>query len=348
MSYVWDPIIEIQFKHTGAQSSGAEWVSSVYELPPGEVIEVFRMEIIPPVDTTTGTIKKLKYVTLMIDGKEYPTIRANSVMLPAESPNNAGVAVNFGTPYLWRPITGRIPAPIEGICPKAKAGQTLGVKVVAEDALTDTDVYTIILKCARVRGEGKLVEAVGPVIVPGFSLDTDTYAKSAIPIRIDTWDELPGGLAQSKPQVFPLVTYARNKVATTPNIWYDFDYKTGKVDSDWMNLSWNLVNKEEAYIINAIGVIPNANSKSLRLYIDGRITNPEFTTRPLPEKNIFYPAMFYDVNVNNALKRAGPVFLPKPFMFHGVKGGVQIVDNGTAIPANGVEVHVYGIKFVLR
>jgi len=40
--------------------------------------------------------------------------------------------------------------------------------------------------------------------------------------------------------------------------------------------------------------------------------------------------------------------LIKPFLFHGVKGGIQILDNGTPIPADGVELHVYGVKFVLK
>jgi hypothetical protein len=42
------------------------------------------------------------------------------------------------------------------------------------------------------------------------------------------------------------------------------------------------------------------------------------------------------------------VFLKKPFLFHGVKGGIQVVDNGTAIPANGIEVMVWGTKFILK
>jgi len=48
------------------------------------------------------------------------------------------------------------------------------------------------------------------------------------------------------------------------------------------------------------------------------------------------------------MKKAGPVKLLKPFLFHGVKGGIQIIDNGTSIPANGVEVMVWGTKFVLK
>jgi hypothetical protein len=115
-----------------------------------------------------------------------------------------------------------------------------------------------------------------------------------------------------------------------------------------MTLSWNLVNKEVAYLVSALGVIPHANSKALRLFVEGRVTNPEYPIRPLPEKLFFYPPMFYNTTVNANLKRAGARRLLKPFLFHGIKGGIQIVDNGTSIPADGIEVLVYGVKFILK
>ena len=333
------------FKHTGAQAAGEEWISPAYELPPDEVLEVFRIELIPPVDATTKTVKKLRYVTLMVEGNEYESLRINSVMAPAEHPLNVSRALDLGIPYLHRPITGRTPSVLEGICPKVARGQRLAVKTVADEDIAED--YTIVLKAARVRGAEKLVEVVGtPVVSESFSLDRDVYYKS-VPVRLDTWDELPGGLRQGKPQVFPWVTYARNRQATTPNTWYEFDYDA-YAQYPWMELTWNLVNKEAAYLVTHLGVIPHANSRAIRLFIEGRVTNPEFTTRPLPERNFFPPAMLYDLSVYETLKRAGPTPLAKPVLFHGVKGAVQVIDNGTSIPANGIEVHVYGIKFVLR
>jgi len=342
---VWDPVFEISFKHTGSQAAGEEWVSDAYTLPPDEVLEIYRLELIPPVDTSTGRIRRLRYVTIMVDGKEYDTLRINSVMAPADHPNNPSVAVDFGVPYLWRPITGVLPSAVDGVCPKVARGQRLQVKVVADEAISED--YQIILKTARVRGASKLIEVVGASVVDAsFSLDADYFPKS-VPVSLERWNELPGGLAQSKPMIMPWFTYARNAVATTVNQWYDFEYPS-KATWDWMNLSWNLVNKDSAYLVKALGVIPHDNSKALRLYIEGRITNPEFITRPLPERNYFPPALFYDTNTNVAVKKLGPKFLHKPFLFHGVKGGIQIIDNGTSIPAGGVEVHVYGVKFILR
>jgi len=343
---VYDPVIEIVFKHTGTQAKDAVWISpNAYELAPDEVLEIFSLEVIPPVEEGTGRIKRLKYVTLRIEGHDYPNMYINSVMMPAEHPNYICKAIPLGIPYLHRPLTGIIPTAIEGTCPKVARGQTLTVKTVADEDISED--YAIVLKAARVKGAGKLIEVVGtPVVDATFYLDGEMYSKS-VPVSLETFDQLPGGMKQSIPQIFPWFTYVRNKNATTANKWYDFVYPDSAAE-DFMTLSWNLVYKEVAYLVTHIGVIPHANSKAARFYIEGRITNPEFTTRPLPERNFFLPAAFYDTNVNTQLKVAGPHKLIKPFLFHGVKGGIQILDNGTPIPANGVEMHVYGVKFVLK
>jgi hypothetical protein len=58
--------------------------------------------------------------------------------------------------------------------------------------------------------------------------------------------------------------------------------------------------------------------------------------------------MYYSTDSTAAMKKAGPVKLLKPFLFHGVKGGIQIIDNGTSIPKDGVEIMVWGTKFILK
>jgi hypothetical protein len=346
MSSVWDPEVILRFDNTsGSQAAGAEWVSQAYSASPDEVWEIYRIEVLPPIDTTNNVIKKLRYITLLINGKEYETIRINSVMMPREDPTSGSVAIDLGVPYLHRPITGRIPGPFEGACPKVARGQTIAVKTIAEEEISQT--YSIQLRAARVKGQDKLVEVVGtPVIDASFTLNNDFYPKAPVQVALDTFDELPGGLNQAKPQIFPWITYARNNQPTTPNQYYDFSYPN-YVAYQSQNLSWNLVNKDEAYLVNALGVIPNANSKSLRLYIEGRVTQEEFPTLA-NDFNYFPPALTYSTTANAAIKRGGPRFLKKAFLFHGVKGGIQALDNGTSIPANGVEIHVYGNKFVLK
>ena len=348
---VFDPHLILRFKYDhsseGDQSADEVWNSDVYELEPHEVLEIYKMEIIPPVKSTTGVIEKLKYVTLVIGGKEYETIHVNSLMLPADHPTNPAVAIPFGTPYLHRPLTGVLPDPVSGKCPKVRRGEKIRIRTVAGETI-DTD-YEIILYAARVKNEDKLREVIGTSAIPvAVTLNGETYSKPDVPIRLDTFDELPGGLRQEKPQIFPWLTWATNKAATTANQWYSFE-PDQYVEEDWMDLSWNLVNKDEAYLVEYLAVIPHSNSKSARFYIEGRVTNPEYPTRPLPEYNYFPPPLYLDTSVNQSLKRtAVPRKIVPPILYHGVKGGIQVKDNGTSIPANGVIVEVWGTKFVLK
>jgi len=342
---VWDPKVEFKIDGPSSLAAGATWLSGVfYETAPDEVLEIYKIELIPPTDTTTKTIQKIKYLTLMIGDKEYETIKINSVMTVPEIPTypEPMVDITLGKPLLWKPITGETPAPYEATCPKVGPGESLQVKVVAEDAITQS--FSIILKAARVKRAEKLLEILGGAYDASLYLDTDIYPKT-VRVSLETFDELPGGLKQSKPQILPWIVYTRNSAATTPNQYYDFDYPN-KAAETWMDLSWNLIEKDEAYLVNAIGVLPHANSKYLRLYIDGRTTNPDFYITT--SYNEFPPALTYSTDSNAALKYTGPKPLAKPVLFHGVKGGIQILDNGTSIPANGVEIHIYGAKFILK
>jgi hypothetical protein len=345
---VWDPEIELTFTFKGPVKAGAELISSAYELPPREVIEVYRMEVIPPVDAETGKIKRIRYVTVRASGKEFDSIRINSVMAPAELHQNLAVALNLGVPLLHAPITGRIPSAVENTTLKFKPGDSIDVKVVPDEDLKDTDTITVRLRAARVRDESVLRSVAGiSTFSKTITLDADTYSAPPIPISLDAFDELPGGQRQSKPVIMPWIVWATNKVGTTPNMPYEFVYDR-TADYDWMTLAWNLVNKDVAYLVYAVAVWPHANSKSIIFDVVGRETTLEYPTRPLPEINWAMPPMYYDINVNKDLRRAGPRILAKPFLFHGVKGGIKILDNGTSIPARGVEVAVWGVKFELR
>jgi hypothetical protein len=239
-----------------------------------------------------------------------------------------------------------MPSPAEATCIKAKEGDLVQFRVTALEDISED--YTVIMKFARVRSDSKLREVVGAgAISTAFALDGDFYTRGAVPVSISNWDALPGGVKQGKPSIMPWITYAKNAQATTANRYYEFSYPT-YVTYEWQQLQWNLVNKTNAFLVKKLAVDPDSNSYKTRLYIEGRVTNPEFLTRPLPEENYFVPPQFADTSVNGNLKWAGPRELIKPFLFHGVKGGIQHVDNGTSISANGVMIEVWGTKFSLR
>ena len=343
---VFDPVVEFRADFSSLSlSAGEEATKDVYELSPKEVLEIFRIEIVPPTDTSTNTVKKLREVGLLVNGEKYPYIHANSVMLPPDHPNYVSKAVDLGIPLLHSRITGYRPSVLETTTVKLKEGDTLGVYVVADEAITQD--FEIVLTGARVKGEDVLVREAGSSFDFSFSLDEDFYSKGSIPIAPDNFNELPGGFGQSKPSVYPWITYAKNKQATTVNTWYDFDYPN-YVDREWQDLAFNLVNKNKAYIVRYLGVLPDANSSKTRIYVEGRETNPEFETKELPDDNFFPPALTYDTTVNDAVKKLGPTKLVPERLIHGVKASIQHLDSGTSISAGGVEVHVYGAICLLR
>lgn len=420
---VFDPVIELKATFSETLAAGQETTKAVYECSPGEVLEVYKMMIEPPLNATRDVVLKLRDVGLMINGERYPYIHANSIMLPKEEPELGYKCVNLGIPLLHSRLSGYTPSPLECTTVKLKEGDKLQVYAVADEAMTNVS-FTVTLIAARARGADVLTKEAGSVYDPSFTLDTDVYSKAPVAISPSTFNELPGGVAQSKPAIYPWITYARNSVNTTPNVWYDFDYP-GFVSREWQDLSFNLVDKSRAYLVRYLSVLPASNSYRTRIYIEGRETNPEYDTTPV--ENFFLPARTYSnrpvaagsvntisiaaggnslvpagawyvlcgtnsrIQVYNGttwvdltaaagksflisdgintrifnsgasaevqtliavehydIKNAGPRELFPPRLLHGVKGGIQHLDNGTMISANGVEIHVYGAIFVLR
>jgi len=345
---IYNPHEVIEVSFAGPASSGQELTQQVLELGPEEAIEIYRIEVIPAVDSSTKLYKKIKYVTILVGGNEYSSIRINSVMSPTEDPTLPPVKVNLGTPILHTPFIGRLPTAFEATCPKASHGDKVFVKLVPEDALASGDTVKIRLHYARVRGNSMLQKVVGTTAYTApFILQSDTFTKTA-PVTVEGFTQLPGGLMQTPPIVMPWITYARNNKATTPNTWFDFTYPD-TVLYDFMQLSFNLVDKRTAYIVSKVGVIPNdANVKSLRFYIEGRPDLPEYPIRQ--DYNFFQPALIYDTTKIGSLKWLGPVdlsarnIMPAPgFLMYKGKYGIQVKDNGTSVAVNGVEIHVYGV-----
>jgi hypothetical protein len=342
---VWDPKVTAKVTATYSSesplSNGTQFSAPIYTVGSDEVIEIYRIEYSPPISDTTLQKTLLE---IAINDRVIDSIKIASNMMPIKS-INAGLAVDLGKPLLHAPISG-VPLPIENTTIKAKVDDVIKVIVTALEDVTAP--FKIYIKFARVIGKSKLTSVVPIAAMPKrVELLGDVYDGRAVPISVETWNELPGGNAQEKPQIFPFITWSTNKNATTPNKEYSFSYPDN-VDNQWQALFWKLSEKREAYIFNYLGVHPHANQIATRFFVDTRFTNPWFDTLPQPDYNEFIPASFFDNSVNTDAKRLGPTAIVPPFLFHGVTGGIQILDNGTAIPAYGVQVDAYGVKIVLK
>lgn len=343
LTEVWDPEV-FAYESVPSLNANQTWLSSGYRVPPGEVVEVYSVEVIPPVDTTTNTVKRA-LIEVLVNSEPVDGLKLSTLMAPYRQPQLPSAALWLGKPLLHRPLTGALPAPHEATAVKAKEGDLVQLRVTALETLPG---FTVVWRMARCRGQSKLREVVGVDYYPvAFTLDGDTYTKPPVPVTVSEWDALPGGRRQAKPAIFAWRTFATNSKATTPNTWYSFEYPYG-VASDWMNLSWNLVGKDKAYYLTHAGVQTHSNAKAIRFYVEGRPTNPEWPIRPLPEPNEFLPALFVDNSLNEQLRWSGPGKLPAPWLAHGVNAAIQVIDNGTPIPAGGIEIEVYGTLFVLK
>ena len=87
---------------------------------------------------------------------------------------------------------------------------------------------------------------------PLQSLHTVDYP--VIDVTEDTWAQLPGGLDQKVPKINPLLRYAYNLLATTPNTPYQFRYETGAVVDRDENLYFPYDVEDRYLIVKGIGV----------------------------------------------------------------------------------------------
>lgn len=360
---VYDPFVKWKATRSraalGDQAVGTDWEPTPLTIESDEAIEIYALEIVPPVDVAAGKIQALK-ASITVDGRPIETVNIHGLMAPAYHHTTISKAVNFGTPLLWRPILKFDPTlpNVQALlaCPKIREGRKVSVRVKALETVTAD--YAVILKYARVRTDAVLRGVVGmgtlPIRLALARLEElrppDVYVKAAVTVSIEEWEKLPGGVDQAAPKVLPWVTYSTNAVATTPNEWYYLSYPptaTTGVPEIWQELFWDLREKREAYVLTHIAVWPHDNLRDVRFYYSGRAVLPEYPTRPLPHENCFIPPQYSDITLNEKLRQPGPFQLPTPVLFHGITCGVQIRDIGTSIPAGAIMVGAWGSKLEL-
>jgi len=337
----------IEFEHTGTLSAGSDWIPEAVETDTDTVMEVFRMEIFPPVDSTVSPPKReeIREVRIRINNDDYKYIAANELMFPPATGAYPVTAVDLGDPILLEGRRG-----IYNPCPKVGPRSTLTVRVVAKEEISNP--FKIRLWVVEVKGEDTLADALKArgVLTPDGKVDqsftlVDTErklvkrAEKTVDLSLKKFPELHGGPEASKPRVMPFITWATNAKATTVNTEYIFSRVDGRVDYDFMNLYFNY-NENEALVIKQLGVLSHDNLKYVRVFVSERTKNPWLPASP--DQNIapMPLAQTTDVTVYQ-----GPKRLERPYVIWKAKGYVSMIDNGTSISAEGVKVAVWGTKF---
>jgi len=392
-AYIWRPVDFIfDFATTGLAAGGSAvtgasanyfWradntqSSSAFALDNESVAEISGIELFGPY--VGNRRQKIRYVTMMIDGKEQESIRINELMAPGVTSGQhdplqaAGMrfghaAINLGKPIL----AGGLP---EDATPKIGPGETLTLKVQAELAANGGEALSQPMR-ARVwilqtKGEEKLRSLLeyyhgqkGTGLYQGGSLDCgfvlgDLEEMDAMPIksfekkvgasggfRLGDWTRIHGGNDCDKPKITNFITYGQNSANTTTNSWYQLTQDGQRVNEDWQVMRYNF-DRRDALKITHVGVKPHKDLRYIRLGRSGRaidyIHEVQIASNPL-----MLPAGKYVDWPNNV----GPTKLPRSFVIWNEIGTVEAEDNGTSVSAwsasnEGFLIALYGKKYEL-
>lgn len=325
------------------RTGGGAHIDDPYQLDRDSVLEVVGIELIGPMKPG-GARQKVEHVKLVINNDDYKHVAVNELMAPAimgGSPNtpfsDGMLCYNIGRPVLGGGD------PIEAT-PKVGPGQTLGVEVkapvAADGGAAITENMTVRLTVAEIKGEDclervltyyDLIESAGGVR-QGFALrdlETDKIMSvdKEVPATLKDWTKLHGGMDAEKPRIKPFVKYAQNSAATTVNEAYGmYDIGT-RVNKDFMDFYWNY-NEDEAVMITHIGSLLCTNLEGVRVYKHGRSMNPWFNAR-IDESELPMPMLEHA----GSLVYQGPPKLPRPILVWNEKAQVEVIDDGTSIPA---------------
>jgi len=178
--------------------------------------------------------------------------------------------------------------------------------------------------------------------------DHEVVIDRSTPITKDEWKNASAGSVEApKERVLPYFTYARNVVATTPNKAYPLDVRLGNVANDYEDLYWDMVDEKNAIYLNRLGVWPHDNL--LRTWLD--IGGDEYPRdRWHTEYFINELPMPFMPGTPTPQAHWGPREVGKEIslLVFAERGVITIVDNGTAIPANGVLIGVWARRIELE
>lgn len=355
----------------GSTSSGDTSTEDPYELDNDSVAELFGLELIGPV-TLAAARQKIESITILVNGSEVDDISFNELMAPpynvatmnhnpffggtgAYASYPPSLCFNLGVPLLM----GGSPA---DAAIKIGPQDTIGFRIKAPRAAEGGAAITENVIIRANIAEAKTQEVVdrtltsyglmsGATIDQNFQvMDLSTNdlidVKKTWPSDLDNWTGLYGGQAAAKPYVATYITYAQNAVATTTNSAYRFTMSGSRVLHDDMEYYWNLDHKKATRITH-VAALDHANLASMRMYISGRET-PGNDWSVVNNTENMYP-MPLAPNAANTIY-VGPAAYPRAELIHNQKAYLEIMDDGTSIPAwaagvQGAMVAVWGKKY---
>jgi hypothetical protein len=352
------PTLLADFVHTGAQAAGDTYTFTAAKLEKDEVAEIEYMELFAPNAAGMSDFDKLKQVIPIIDDfslESYVSLTGqyDNNMIPPRLNQIAGPSAMQMTRQVFRFGEPGVANPLLNVTLKAK--KSINAKTIAGDTAVAND-YRIRFYGYKYREESELKEVFGDSVYGAEASLVDYnrgkrlgITKERVEVTFNNWDMLVGGVKQRKPQIMPLVRYAYNKLATTANTAYDFEYLAGKVASAEENMYWDL-SETEAVFIKGMGVRSPTNLKLMGIKIGDR-EYPRGVGVQLfrvdEQNNPLHFGHGYPLFPANLPFYVSIPVLPLGYLIHAEKGRIIVYDNGASIAANNILVAVQGISVEL-
>lgn len=351
----------------GALSANIEATATTTRLDDGVAAEITHAVIRSPIDSS-GAAEALRWVGLVIDGKEYDggdLIKIRGDLDPNQMPptefftdeklmgsvqtRRKALQFGIGLPDLYEAAMARNPAvPLMNTTVKVKPGGQIAARYKVGNSAT-TDNTVIEFYGWRYSTKEVLAEWIAKIFGQPYNMvlqDKNAGRRFVLPYSpktggVERWGELPGGQDQrglpgSEIQIRKHIKYAKNTNASTANQKYTLDFEVGNVSNEYENMKFDLANTpEKMYIVQGIGVQPyTANMQQLFVKINGQdIPNDGFRC-----SSTYNPLRFgRDTETSAAMEVYNHRFVPfpvvSPLFIHGETGKFELLDNGTAIPA---------------
>ena len=231
----------------GSTASGDTSTTEEYELDNDSVMEVCGLELIGPI-AADGARQKIEHVKIKVDGELVPDIIFNELMAPAYHISTKlnypffggsgrykdlpyGMCFNLGVPMM---MGGNPDDATIKVGPKETLGFEIKAPRAAENGGTIDQNMIVRVTVAEAKTQAVLERVLGSYgLVAGGSIDqsfevidlstNDRIAVTKnVPLNLDMWTSLHGGMAAAKPYVTNFITYAQNATATTTNSEYRF------------------------------------------------------------------------------------------------------------------------------
>jgi len=334
-----------------------------------EVIEVYKVEMIPPknADTATtdpGALQSFEALRLWDGSAYYPHVRFREFMMSMFGPNENLTTPALGTPVLSgqaNPATNPIASAVPKFGPSTPVTPVL---INNGDAITDS--FRIRLHTWRFKGSDQELQNwfqstygqtqfqqnirmsnpfTGRDKVYGRGNATSITANASGGAR-GQFTKLTGGPDQELPKVYPWVSWTTNAQATRANRPYQFTTANDRVSEPWQALEYDLTNERDAVWMDYLQVSQHANLQEGEIVIEERDHNPSvhLGDNDAHELPIFNPTD--GAGRPNHDDGQLPVELEDRLGSKQViwsdGGGFRVLDNGTSIPAGELLIGVQG------